>query len=231
MENKKGIVLSSGGIDSTTCLAIAIEELGKDNVSSVSITYGQKHNKEVEQAHKIAEYYGIAHYLIDLTKTGIFNNSNCSLLSGSKEEIGIGTYEEQIQENEIVNTYVPFRNGLFISAVASLALSIYPDNEIGIYLGAHADDKAGAAYADCTPEFTKTIGRAVRYGTYGKVYLVSPLIDMIKSEVVAKGIELKAPYELTWSCYEGGEEPCMECATCIDRSLAFWDIGINDPAL
>ena len=229
---KKAVVLSSGGVDSTTCLSIAIDELGAENVSTVSIFYGQKHNKELEQAEKIAEYYGVTNYQIDLSEVMRYNK-NCTLLSNNHQEIDHSSYAEQIEKSKdgIINTYVPFRNGLMLSSVASLALSIYPDDEIDIYLGTHADDVAVATYADCSEEFTNAIGQAINIGTYGKVSLRTPLVNLSKAEVVREGLELGTPYELTWSCYEGEETPCGTCATCIDRAIAFKLNDISDPAL
>lgn len=229
--NKKALVLSSGGVDSTTCISIAIDELGIENVSTVSVFYGQKHSKELECAKKIAEYYGVKHYELDLST--IFKYSNCPLLSQSTEEIVHESYAEQIAKDGegMVRTYVPFRNGLMLSAVASLAVSIYPDDMVDIYLGAHADDSAGRAYADCSEEFTKAIGQAINIGTYEKVNLRAPLVNLSKAEVVREGLELGTPYELTWSCYEGGDTPCGACATCIDRAIAFKLNDISDPAL
>ena len=229
--SKKAIVLSSGGVDSTTCLSIAINELGKENVSTVSILYGQKHSKEIECAKKIAEYYGVKHYELDLS--AIFKYSNCPLLSQSTEEIDQSSYAEQIKKSKdgIVNTYIPFRNGLMLSSVAALALSIYPDDEVDIYLGAHADDAAGAAYADCSEEFTNTMGAAISIGTYGRVKLKAPFTNLNKAELVREGLRLGTPYHLTWSCYEGGETPCGKCGTCIDREIAFKLNDIPDPAL
>lgn len=229
--NRKAVVLSSGGIDSTTCISIAIDELGIENVSTVSVFYGQKHSKELECAKKIAKYYGVKHYELDLS--AIFKYSNCPLLSQSTEEIVHESYAEQIAKDGegMVRTYVPFRNGLMLSAVASLAVSIYPDDMVDIYLGAHADDAAGSAYADCSEAFTDAIGKAISIGTYEKVNLRAPLVNLSKAEVVREGLELGTPYELTWSCYEGGETPCGTCATCIDRAIAFKLNDISDPAL
>lgn len=227
----KALVLSSGGVDSTTCVGIAVDELGADNVSTVSIFYGQKHSKELECARKVSDYYGLKHYELDLS--GIFRFSNCSLLEGSTEEVPEGSYEEQIdrKENGMVSTYVPFRNGLMLAAVASLAVSIYPEDEVGIYLGAHADDAAGSAYADCSPEFTDAMREAIYIGTYNKVKVVAPLVNMNKAGVVRTGLELNVPYELTWSCYNGGDKPCGKCGTCIDRAKAFEANGVADPAM
>ncbi|MCK9444568.1 MAG: 7-cyano-7-deazaguanine synthase QueC [Tissierellaceae bacterium] len=229
--SKKALVLNSGGVDSTTCLSVAIDELGLENVSTVSVFYGQKHSKELECAKKIADYYGVKHYELDLS--AIFKYSNCSLLSQSTEEIIHESYAEQIAKDGegMVRTYVPFRNGLMLSAVATLAVSIYPDDMVDIYLGAHADDSAGRAYADCSEEFTNAIGQAINIGTYEKVNLRAPLVNLSKAEVVREGLKLGTPYELTWSCYEGGETPCGTCGTCIDRAMAFKLNNISDPAL
>lgn len=227
----KAIVLSSGGVDSTTCVSLAVSRYGKENVSTVSIFYGQKHDKEIECARQVAGYYGLQHYEFDLSK--IMQYSNCSLLAGSTEEIKHKSYAEQIAEDGEgkVSTYVPFRNGLMLSVAASLAQSVYPDEQVMLMYGAHADDAAGQAYADCSPEFAEAIGSAIRIGTYGEVRLEAPFVNCTKAELVAEGLKLGTPYELTWSCYEGGAEPCGQCGTCIDRAQAFAANGVNDPAL
>ena len=230
---KKALVLSSGGVDSTTCVSIAVKELGAENVTTVSVFYGQKHSKELECAEKIADYYKVTHRVIDLSKTHIMDDSNCPLLSGSSEEIPEQSYAEQIEKNGegMVTTYVPFRNGLLLASVSALAMSLYPKDEVDIYLGAHADDAAGDAYADCSKEFTDAMNSAISIGTYGKVHLVAPLVSLNKAGVVKIGLELGTPYNLTWSCYKGGEKPCGKCGTCIDRANAFKANGVADPAL
>ena len=226
----KAIVLNSGGVDSTTCVGIAIAALGKENIVTASVFYGQKHAKELVCAKNIAEYYGVPHYELDLSN--ILKYSNCSLLKASTEEIRHESYADQIAKDGegMVRTYVPFRNGLMLSSVAALAVSLFPDEEVQVYLGAHADDAAGHAYADCSEEFTKAMYEAINIGTYNKVSLVAPLVLMNKAEVVKTGLELKVPYELTWSCYEGGNNQCGTCGTCIDRKAAFLANGISDPA-
>lgn len=227
--SKKALVLSSGGVDSTTCIGIAIDEVGEENVSTVSISYGQKHSKELNCASTIAEFYKVPHYTLDLSN--VFSYSNCSLLESSTENIPEGSYESQIsrKENGMVSTYVPFRNGLMLSAVASLAMSIYPDDDVYVYIGAHADDAAGNAYADCSLEFVDAMSRAIRLGTYKRIHVVAPLVTMNKAQVVETGLRLNVPYELTWSCYKGGEEACGKCGTCIDRLRAFEANGVEDP--
>ena len=118
-----------------------------------------------------------------------------------------------------------------LSAAASLAQSLFDKDECDIYLGAHMDDAAGNAYADCSVPFLEHMGQAISIGTYSLVHLAAPFARLNKAAVVARGLELGAPYHLTWSCYAGGDYPCGECATCRDRAAAFAANGVPDPAL
>lgn len=224
----KALVLSSGGVDSTTCLALAIDKYGKENVTALAITYGQKHSKEIESARKVAAYYHIPLKELDLTT--IFADSNCSLLQHSDEEIPEESYAEQIEKTDgkPVSTYVPFRNGLFLSCAASIALSL--DCSV-IYYGAHSDDAAGNAYPDCSQTFQNAMNTAIYEGSGHQLQIIAPFVGLTKADVVRKGLELGVPYELTWSCYEGGDRPCGKCATCIDRQKAFEANHVKDPAL
>lgn len=224
----KALVLFSGGIDSTTCLGLAVSKYGKENVIALSITYGQKHTKEIEAAKTIVQYYGIEK--IDLDLSLIFKFSNCSLLKGSNEDIPHESYAEQLEKTNgsPVSTYVPFRNGLFISSAAAIALSRKCSV---IYYGAHADDAAGNAYPDCSSAFNNAMNTAVYEGSGKQLNIEAPFVNMTKADVVKIGLELNVPYELTWSCYEGGDKPCGKCGTCIDRANAFKLNGIEDPAM
>lgn len=226
------VVLNSGGVDSTTAVGLAVDLYGKENVITVSAYYGQKHDIELKCATNVAKYYGVKHMEIDLSK--IFAYSNCSLLANSTEEIKHKSYADQIAEDGegMVRTYVPFRNGLLLSSVAAIAMSLVedkPDTIANIYLGAHADDAAGEAYADCSPEFTDTMKRAIEIGTYSKVSVRAPFVNMTKADIVGLGLKLKVPYELTHSCYEGERPCCGTCGTCIDRINAFKANGAVDP--
>lgn len=220
------IVLLSGGVDSATCLALAVERYGKENVIALSSEYGQKHNKESEYAQKIADYYGVKRLLIDLSST--MQYSDCSLLKHSNKEIIKKSYSEQTDGKNPVSTYVPFRNGLFLSVAAAIGLSIGASE---IWYGAHADDAAGAAYPDCSELFVKKINSAIMEGTAGQIEVVAPYCKTNKAGVVKDGLRMKVPYEYTWSCYEGGEKPCGKCGTCIDRAKAFKENNIDDPLL
>jgi 7-cyano-7-deazaguanine synthase len=224
----KALVLFSGGVDSTTCLAIAIDKYGAENVLALSLYYGQKHSRELEAARKIASHYGVKHKELDLAL--IFADSDCTLLKGSEGDIPKESYAEQLEKTDgkPVSTYVPFRNGLFLSSAASIALS---NGCTEIYYGAHSDDAAGNAYPDCSSDFNDAINRAIYLGSGGELNVIAPFISMNKAQVVAKGLSLNVPYELTWSCYEGGEKPCGVCGTCRDRIAAFEANGIHDPAM
>ena len=160
-----------------------------------------------------------------------YSGDVCSLVKGSKDEILDMSYADQIAQNgeKRVSTYVPFRNGLLLSVATAFADSLFPDDEVEIYYGAHADDAAGNAYADCSPEFASAMNEAISIGTYGKIHLCRPLIDMNKAEVVKTGLALNVPYRLTWSCYHGREKACGVCGTCIDRLAAFRANGVDDP--
>ena len=225
----KALVLSSGGIDSSTCLGLAINRYGKENVTALSITYGQKHTKEIESARAVARYYGIE--LLELNLSEIFRyDTTCTLLSGCGEDIPEESYAEQLKKTNgsPVSTYVPFRNGLFLSSAASIALSKHCDV---IYYGAHSDDAAGNAYPDCSDAFNTAMNQAIYLGSGEQLHIEAPFVKMNKAEVVALGLKLNVPYELTWSCYEGHEHPCGVCGTCRDRAAAFAANGVADPAL
>lgn len=222
------LVLVSGGVDSSTCLGLTVEEYGKENVTALSITYGQKHTKEMESARAITKYYGVFHIELDLAE--MFQFSDCSLLSHSTQEVPKESYAEQLQKTDgsPVSTYVPFRNGLFLSSAAAIALS--KGCEV-IYYGAHSDDAAGNAYPDCSAAFNNAMNQAIYEGSGRQLHIEAPFVDIPKSEVVKKGLAIGVPYELTWSCYEGGEKPCGVCGTCIDRQKAFEKNGVKDPLL
>ncbi len=224
----RALVLCSGGVDSTTLLAMAVDRYGSENVVALSISYGQRHEKELKAARDVARYYHVEQRFLDLA--AIFADSSCSLLAHSEKDIPRESYAEQLEQadTKLVSTYVPFRNGLFLSSAASMALSL----ECSVlYYGAHHDDWAGNAYPDCSREFVAAMNNAIREGTGGELHMEAPFVEWSKADIVKKGLELNVPYELTWSCYEGGDKPCGVCATCIDRKRAFELNGSVDPLL
>ena len=180
----------------------------------------------MEASEKVAAFYGVKRITLDLGE--IFKDSSCTLLEGAAEEIPHEEYAEQLKKTDgaPVNTYVPYRNGLFLSSAAAVALS--NGCEV-IYYGAHADDAAGSAYPDTSAAFNKAISDAIYIGSGNALTLIAPFIDKTKTEVVAAGKEIGVPFELTWSCYEGNEKACGVCGTCRDRIKAFRENGLTDP--
>lgn len=221
-------MLCSGGVDSTTLLAMAVERYGAQNVYVLSISYGQRHEREIEAAKAVAAHYGVEQRFLNLS--AIFADSNCSLLSHSTDAVPESSYAQQQAEGDgsPVSTYVPFRNGLFLSSAASMALSLECSV---VYYGAHHDDWAGDAYPDCSQAFVDAMGAAIAEGTGGQLRLEAPFVLMSKADIVREGLRLAVPYQLTWSCYEGGSRPCGKCATCIDRTAAFEANGVVDPLI
>ena len=225
--SKKAVVLLSGGIDSTTCLALAVDSFGPKEVLALCMYYGQRHDKERESARNVAEFYGVD--LMERDLSGAFTESTCSLLAHSSKEVAHASYADQLKEVDVVETYVPFRNGLFLAYAASVAIGV---GARVVYYGAHADDAVGGAcYPDCTPEFAEAMHEAIFEGSGRSLIMHAPLLHKTKAEVVALGLALGAPYHLTWSCYEGKDKPCGCCGTCIDRAKAFEENGVADPAM
>ena len=222
----KALVLFSGGLDSSVCLGLAVKKYGADEVIALSVYYGQKHKKEMEASMRVAQHYGVKRLTLNLGE--IFENSNCALLEGSTQEIPHEDYVNQVKklDNKPVNTYVPYRNGLFLSSAASIALS-YGCSEI--YYGAHADDGAGNAYPDTSIEFNRAVSESIYLGSGKQLLVVAPFIDKTKAEVVRTGEEINVPFELTWSCYEGHDKACGVCGTCRDRIAAFSLNKLKDP--
>ena len=222
----KALVLVSGGVDSTTCLGMAVKEYGHENVVGLSIFYGQRHDKEIKAADAVCDFYKVEHITLDLST--MFRFSDCTLLQHSDGEIPEESYAEQLSKTDgkPVSTYVPFRNGLFLSSASAIALSKGCSK---IYYGAHSDDAAGNAYPDCSEAFNKAMNTAIYEGSGKQLEIVAPFISLNKSQVVKKGLEIGVPYELTWSCYEGHEKACGKCGTCIDRKAAFELNGVKDP--
>lgn len=221
----KVLVLLSGGLDSATCLAKAVDCYKIENVIALSFYYGQKHSRELDAVDSLVKYYGVEHLTLNLS--AVFASSDSTLLAG-RNEIAQGTYEHQLKSSPVIATYVPFRNGLFISAAASIALS---KNCGEIWYGAHSNDAAFNAYPDCSVDFLNSMKSALYIGSGNKLTLHAPFISLTKKDIVEIGKKLNVPYELTWSCYEGKEQPCGKCATCIDRENAFKLNGLTDPLL
>ena len=245
MSKDKVFILLSGGIDSTTVLAFAKNSHPDAEFEAVTIDYGQRHRREIQAAADIAYFYDIPHVVLDLKglMTGMLVDK------GEQNEAVPDVGYDELPKG-ISPTYVSFRNGLMLSALAARAQTWVmqqqaKDKEVGmedaeeynafIYCGVHADDAANWAYPDCTPEFIGGMANAIFIGTYNRVRLKSPFAELDKTMIVTIGVGLKVPYELTWSCYKGGEEHCGTCPTCRSRKDAFFMArkgglqGLKDP--
>lgn len=238
---KPAIVLLSGGLDSTTVLAHALQE-GYD-VRALNVSYGQRHEKEWESAFFIAKRLGVE--ISQAMFPGYKHLASFSSLTSKRDVPTDQTVEEM--SASIPNTYVPLRNTLFVTlaaaALESWILTMIEDQNVPpgdiesatIFVGANALDYAG--YPDCRPEFYSSITDTIFLGSkIGAAYSIpirieAPIIQMTKADIVRRALELNAPIDLTWSCYEGLEHPCGRCDTCILRVQAFAEVGVLDPAL
>ena len=224
------LVILSGGLDSATALGIADHEAKKndgDVLAAVSYNYGQKHSIELECAKQLTAHYGCDHKIIPLS-TDPFRGGVLT----TDAEVPDMSYDD-LPDGEMSPTYVPFRNGTLISMSAALADSILQDgttlhNAI-LYAGMHAEDGAGFAYADCTPEFLGAMASAVYVGTYGRVRLQAIFQHRTKAQIILEGFHLRVPYEHTHSCYKGERPACGTCSTCRARLEAFNSINLHDP--
>ena len=220
---KKAVVLLSGGLDSSTCMAIAKRD-GYE-LYALSFEYGQRHDRELESAKAIAKHFGAKEHMIlkmELDKIG------GSALTDGSIEVPENRDEEHMAE-EIPVTYVPARNTILLSY--ALAYAEVKDAD-AIYIGANALDYSG--YPDCRPEYYKAFEEVARLGTKRGVEgrpieIKYPLIDMSKADIIRTGMELGVPYELTWSCYKGGEKACGVCDSCKLRLKGFREAGYEDP--
>ncbi len=217
----KAYVLLSGGVDSSTALAIANEDWD-GRVCAVGVDYGQRHGKELEQALKVAEHFSNQFIMRDIQ--GFIQKGG---LTDDKLEIPPVAYEDL--PHGVSPTYVPFRNGTLLSLVVGMAT--IDDEAEAVYIGVHAEDAENWAYPDCTPEFMGGMANAIYIGTYHKIRLYTPLIWMKKHEIVTRGEQLGVPWSDTWSCYEGANYHCGICPTCRARIEAFKLAGVEDPTM
>lgn len=220
----KAVVILSGGLDSTVCMSVAAKE-GRQ-ILPLTFAYGQRHSREVEQARKVAEYYGcVRHLVVDI---GFFRDIGASALTSGEIVVPTGRSTEEM-EQEIPVTYVPFRNAVFLSMAVSYAEAVKAEI---IYIGVNAMDYSG--YPDCRPQFIQAFQQAVNMGTAAAdqgltINLETPLIHLTKAEIVKLGLVNGAPLHLTTSCYQGGARACGRCDSCLLRLKGFREAGVKDP--
>ena len=226
---RRHIVLLSGGLDSTVLLAhtllARLVPQEHEDVVTLSFRYGQKHSRELDAAFAISEHFGILkHEVLDVASALQFKSNP---LTNPSEKMPMGlTYDELKSLTGVAKTYVPNRNAILLSIAAGLCYDLGGGT---VAYAAHRTDARGGAYPDCTHEFVSSISMTTRIATAGKVQIVAPFILRTKSEVVRLGTQLDVPFEMTWSCYEGGDVHCGECPTCLERKQAFIDAEVGDP--
>lgn len=215
-ENKKALVLFSGGLDSTVCLYWALAQ-GYECLA-LSVSYGQKHSREVAAAKAIAKNLGVKFEHITLSLPWLAASS----LVGEKD---VPAADADDIGKKVPSTYVPARNLLFVSLAASFADAVGAE---AVVLGPNAVDYSG--YPDCREEFYKPLSSAVKEGTVNQPKILTPLIKMSKAQIIKLGAELGVPFEKTWSCYRGGARPCGQCESCYLRAKGFQEAGVEDGA-
>lgn len=217
---KKAIVLSSGGLDSSTCLYIA-KEAGYE-LYALSFDYGQRHKKELEASKKVCQTVGVKeHRILSLPRpTG-------TALTGYGE-IPKGRNLTEMAE-EIPVSYVPARNTIFIALALQYAEEVDAD---AIFTGVTAIDYSG--YPDCRPEYIEAWQKLINLATKktttgGRISLITPLLHLYKAEIIQEGLRLGLDYGMTWSCYNGGEKACGKCDSCLLRLKGFKEADSVDP--
>jgi len=220
-QSTKIVVSLSGGMDSAVCAALAVHDAGADHVAALHISYGQRTEaREQVSFLGICERLGIYRRLV--VKTPLFRAIGGSALTD--QGIDVPEAGPEIGAH-IPVTYVPFRNANLLSAAVSWAEVLGAER---IYIGAVQQDSSG--YPDCRPEFYQAFNEAIRAGTKeGRIRVETPLIALRKSEIVTRGLELGAPFDLTWSCYRRDDQACGTCDSCVLRLRAFAAAGATDP--
>jgi 7-cyano-7-deazaguanine synthase len=223
---RKAVVLLSGGMDSCVCTAMAREQHGADGIALLHAGYGQRTEARERQAFEsIADFYGVKERL--LVHLDHFRAIGGSALTDKNIAVPENKLDAtNVHGSTIPVTYVPFRNAHFLSVAVSWAEAIGAG---AIYIGAVAEDSSG--YPDCRPEYYKIFQDLIRVGTRPEteIEIVTPVIELKKSEIIRQGIALAAPLHLTWSCYQGEDAACGACDSCLLRLRAFAEAGVTDP--
>ena len=217
----KAIVLLSGGLDSTVCMAVAKDQ--NCEIYPISFNYHQRHSVELNSAKNVAEYFKVNRHFVVETNMNQFGTSSLT-------DLNIDVPINNEDEKNIPNTYVPARNLIFLSYALGYAEAVGAEK---IFIGVNAVDYSG--YPDCRPEFIKLFQDLADYSTKSatqdnkKIKIETPLINLTKKEIVLLGQKLNAPLHLTHSCYNGGEEACGVCDSCRLRLKGFEEAGYSDP--
>ncbi len=215
---KKITLIYSGGSDSYTLLNYALSK--NILVDCLTFGYGQKHNKEIDFAASVCEELKLKHLIIDIDNfKNIFGNSS---LTSLENKIPHGSYKEETMKS----TIVPNRNMIFLSYAIAYSLV---NNIKEVWYGAHAGDHF--IYPDCRPEFLDAMNTAAGLCDASQIKIQAPFINFTKGEIIKLGLDLNLDYSKAWTCYEGNENPCGKCGSCVERSEAFSDNSEIDPLI
>jgi 7-cyano-7-deazaguanine synthase len=220
----RAVVLLSGGLDSCTVAARAVQD-GLD-VHALSFDYAQRHRKELECARAVARRLGLREHKVLRLPLGELGGSS---LTDGRLAVPDAPADERSIGERIPNTYVPARNTVFLAFALAYAET---RGCAEVHIGANALDSSG--YPDCRPEFLEAFETVARLGTKqgaegAPLRIVAPLLRMNKADIVRAAVAAKAPLELTWSCYRGGDEACGRCESCVLRLRGFREAGVADP--
>jgi len=217
----KAVVLLSGGLDSTVCMAVAAD--AGFELLPVSFDYQQRHSRELASARRVAAHFGVRRHLIIRT--------NMAAIGGSAlTDPGIAVPDGDQDRQDIPPTYVPARNLIFLSYALGYA---EVSGASRIFIGVNALDYSG--YPDCRPEFIRLFQQLANYSTKAavedgrRIAVETPLIRLAKKDIILLGAKLGAPLHLTTSCYLGGEAACGKCDSCLLRLKGFKEAGLKDP--
>ena len=213
----RAVVLLSGGMDSSVCAALAVRDF---DAAAVHIGYGQRTEERERRAFlAICDRLGIHDKLV------VRNEALRAIGGSALTDPEIAVPESAAIGHQIPVTYVPFRNAHFLSVAVSWAEVQGAEK---VYIGAVEQDSSG--YPDCRPAYYRAFNEVVKTGTKnGRIEIVTPLIGLRKSEIVRLGLELGAPFDLTWSCYSREDRACGVCDSCVLRLRAFREAGVADP--
>src|SRR5246127_1536707 len=214
---KRAVVLLSGGMDSCVCAALAARDF---HPAALHVSYGQRTEERERKAFlEICDRLGIRDRLL------VQNHALRAIGGSALTDTNIAVPESHAIGREIPVTYVPFRNAHFLSVAVSWAEVLGAEK---ILIGAVEQDSSG--YPDCRPAFYHTYNEAIKAGTKeGTIEVITPLIGLRKSQIVTLGLELGAPFDLTWSCYSREDRACGVCDSCVLRLRAFQQAGAKDP--
>ena len=214
---KKGVILLSGGIDSSVTLYFARSK--GYQLKALIFDYNQRHKKEIERAKRIAGLNKIDYRVVKCDLSWVKSS-----LTGRRLRV---PSQRNRKGKGIPLTYVSGRNIIFLSYAASLAESIKAK---AIFIGAHIQDYSG--YPDCRPNFLNDFQKALNSGLKDKgLKIFAPLLNKKKRDIIRIGMRLGVPFEYTWSCYQGEKVPCLKCDSCRFRTAAFLKLGLQDPLL